>query len=80
MDLISALTWKNFDFYLGAGPATVSARFSPGIVLAGESLNSTSSTVRNYAGITYEWGKYFFATEYHRIRENTYALKLGFRL
>ena len=80
MDLVSAVTWRNFDFYLGAGPATVSARFSPTILVSTENLYSSSSTVRTFTGITYEWGKYFIATEYHRVRESTYALKLGFRL
>lgn len=80
MDLISAITWKNFDFYVGGGPSTVAARFAPALLAPNQNAYLTATTMRTFAGLTYEWDKYFVAMEYHRIRESTYALKLGFRL
>ncbi len=78
-DLVSSATWRDFDAYLGLGPASVSATFSNALLAPGEDARIARGALRHYYGVSYRWDEYFFALESHTVREKVYSLKLGLR-
>lgn len=79
LDLVASSTFRQFDYYVGFGETTVNATFAGSLLAVGENTREKRSAYRHFIGLNYQWQSYFATAEYHRVVENTYSFKLGYR-